>query len=56
MSNREHSKLFKLDAVSTAFFSDKSQSRVIRDLALQGLSFYALISLCRESFLVQIII
>jgi len=41
MSNRKYSKSFKLDAVSLALSSDKSQAQVARDLGLKETSLYA---------------
>ncbi len=49
--NRKYSKAFKLDAVSMALSSDKSQAQVARDLGLNETSLYAWIGKYRGEVL-----
>ena len=51
MSIKKYSKQFKLDAVSMALSSDKSQAQVARDLGLKETSLYAWISQYRGDIL-----
>ncbi len=51
MSNRKYSKSFKLDTVSLALSSDKSQAQVARDLGLKETSLYAWIGKYRGEVL-----
>ena len=51
MSNRKYSKSFKLDTVSMALSSDKSQAQVARDLGLKETSVYAWIGQYRGEVL-----
>lgn len=51
MSNKKYSKSFKLDTVSLALSSDKSQAQVARGLGLKETSLYAWIGKYRGEVL-----